>query len=131
MKCMVLSKPGEPDTMESAAQNKQAASVRVTKAARPAVSHSRKFFDNRFVYAVISQRARGLSIGVNMNPDKFCNFDCAYCEVNRDIPPGDRTVELAVLAAELESLLLLACRAKLRELPYFRTVPEELMVLKE
>src|SRR6266446_6123600 len=91
----------------------------------------RAFLGNRFVYALISQRARGLSIGVNMNPDKFCNFDCAYCEVNRDIPPGDRTVDLAVLAAELESLLLLVCRAKLRELPYFRTVPEELMVLKE
>src|SRR6266446_2092003 len=73
----------------------------------------RAFLGNRFVYAVISQRANGLSIGVNMNPDKFCNFDCAYCEVNRDAPPNDRTVDLAVLAAELESLLLLVCRAKL------------------
>src|SRR5438093_5020681 len=78
----------------------------------------RAFLGNRFVYAVISQRGRGLSIGVNMNPDKFCNFDCAYCEVNRNIPPGDRTVDLAVLAAELENLLLLVCQAKLRELPY-------------
>src|SRR5947209_16405266 len=38
-------------------QNKQATSVRVSKPARSAVSHSRKFFDNRFVYAVISQRS--------------------------------------------------------------------------
>ena len=96
-----------------------------------AFGRPRQFLNNHFVYALISQRARGLSIGVNMNPDRFCNFDCAYCEVNRDMPPGDRTVDLAVLAAELESLLLLVCQAKLRELPYFHTVPEELMVLKE
>src|ERR1041385_9455166 len=40
----------------------------------------RDFLDNRFVYTVISARARGLSVGVNMNPDKHCNFDCVYCE---------------------------------------------------
>src|SRR5260370_37244718 len=31
--------------------------------------------ENRFVYIVISPRARGLSIGVNLNPDQRCNFD--------------------------------------------------------
>ena len=35
--------------------------------------------DNRYVYAVVSRRARGLSIGGNMNPDKRCNFDCVHC----------------------------------------------------
>jgi len=65
----------------------------------------RAFLGNRFVYAVISQRARGLSIGINMNPDKVCNFDCAYCEVNRDIPARDRTVDLKVLAVELEKFV--------------------------
>ena len=44
---------------------------------------SRDFFGNRNVYAVISPRARGLSLGVNMNPDQDCNFDCIYCEVTR------------------------------------------------
>ena len=37
------------------------------------------FLDNRFVYAVISSRAHGLSLGVNLNPDKLCNYDCLYC----------------------------------------------------
>ena len=60
------------------------------KAAGVIASQSRKFFDNRFVYAVISQRARGLSIGVNMNPDKRCNFDCGYCEVNRSLPAREQ-----------------------------------------
>jgi wyosine [tRNA(Phe)-imidazoG37] synthetase (radical SAM superfamily) len=91
----------------------------------------RAFLGHRFVYAVISQRARGLSIGVNMNPDKFCNFGCAYCEVNRESPSRDSKVDTEVMAGELEELLTMAYQHKLRELPYFSTVPEELMDLKE
>ena len=90
----------------------------------------REFLGNRFVYALISQRARGLSIGINLNPDHFCNFDCAYCEVNRDKTPLDRAVDLDVMAAELEGLLARAFQGRLRELPYFRLVPEELLKLK-
>jgi wyosine [tRNA(Phe)-imidazoG37] synthetase (radical SAM superfamily) len=66
-----------------------------------------------------------------MNPDKFCNFDCAYCEVNRELPPRDRKVDIDVMASELESVLTLAFQRKLRELSYFSTVPSELMDLKE
>jgi wyosine [tRNA(Phe)-imidazoG37] synthetase (radical SAM superfamily) len=90
----------------------------------------REFLGNRFVYGVISQRAHGLSIGVNLNPDKFCDFDCAYCEVNRDVPGRDSRVDLDVLATELETLLTLTFQGQLRELPYFRTVPQELLSLK-
>src|SRR5438046_721111 len=98
MKCTVLSKPEEPGAMERNAQNIQAKSVRAPRAARPIISHTRKFFDNRFVYAVISQRARGLSIGVNMNPDKFCNFDCIYCEVDRTEPGRDSQVNIDIMS---------------------------------
>ena len=52
-----------------------------------AFDRPRDFLDNRFVYAVISPRARGLTLGVNMNPDKRCNFDCVYCEVDRTTMP--------------------------------------------
>ena len=38
--------------------------------------HRRDLGENRYVYAVVSRRAGGLSIGVNLNPDKVCNFDC-------------------------------------------------------
>ncbi len=41
--------------------------------------HSRSFAEFTFVYPVISRRSRGLSLGVNLNPDKRCNFDCVYC----------------------------------------------------
>lgn len=43
----------------------------------------RNFLGQSFIYVVISPRAKGLSIGINMNPDGQCNFDCSYCEVDR------------------------------------------------
>jgi len=54
---------------------------------------------------VVSRRARGLSIGVNLNPDKACNFDCPYCQVDRTTPGGPSRVSVPDLAAELEDLL--------------------------
>ena len=89
-----------------------------------------EFLGNRFVYAVISQRAHGLSIGINLNPDKCCNFDCAYCEVNRDVGGRDGRVDLDVLAVELENLLNLTYQERLQEFAYFSTVPKELLSLK-
>lgn len=67
--------------------------------------HRRSLADNRYVYAVVSRRARGLSIGLNLNPDKVCNFDCPYCQVDRSVPGGPRAVDLDVLEAELDRLL--------------------------
>jgi wyosine [tRNA(Phe)-imidazoG37] synthetase (radical SAM superfamily) len=67
--------------------------------------HRRELGENRYVYAVVSRRARGLSIGVNLNPDKRCNFDCPYCQVDRTSPGGPSRVHVPDLAAELEDLL--------------------------
>ena len=85
--------------------------------------------NNRFVYAVISPRARGLSIGVNMNPDQRCNFDCAYCEVNRGATVREATLDVDVMAAELEATLAHAHTGQLRDLPAYRNVPDELLRL--
>src|SRR5271170_5787861 len=79
----------------------------------PAVSTSafalpREFLGNRFVYVVVSSRARGLSIGVNMNPDKRCKFGCEYCEVNRDVPALETSLDVDVMAGELQHTLGLA-----------------------
>jgi len=90
----------------------------------------RNFLNNRFVYAVISQRARGLSIGVNLNPDKHCNFNCLYCEVNKDEPVQDRKVNLRVLSTELQNLLTITFQGRLREFPGFHHTPKELLQLK-
>lgn len=67
--------------------------------------HRRDLGSNRYVYAVASRRARGLSIGINLNPDKVCNFDCPYCQVDRTVPGGAADINLIVLASELDTLL--------------------------
>ena len=90
----------------------------------------RDFLGNRFVYSVISPRARGLSIGVNMNPDKFCNFDCGYCEVDRAAPPRATSLDVDVMIAELESTLVLAQSGGLRERPGYKDLPQELLQLR-
>jgi len=131
MKCMALSKPEGPVAVDNPTQKKQTRSLRVSKPVRPLLSHSRNFFDNRFVYGVISQRARGLSIGVNMNPDKFCNFDCVYCEIDRTEPGRACEVDLETMSAELRNMLTLARQGRVRELPGYHSVPEELLELKE
>ena len=90
----------------------------------------RDFLGNRFVYVVISPRARGLSIGLNMNPDKFCNFDCVYCEVNRDAPPAERELDVCVMATELEKTLFLIHSGEIRQLPGFSGLSPELLRLR-
>ena len=67
--------------------------------------HRRELDANRYVYAVVSRRTRGLSVGVNLNPDKACNFDCPYCQVDRTTPGGPSRVDVADLSAELDALL--------------------------
>ncbi len=67
--------------------------------------HERRWADNRYVYAVVSRRSGGVSVGVNLNPDKACNFDCIYCQVNRTTPPVERKVDLERLATELDVVL--------------------------
>lgn len=79
--------------------------TRAPVAGGEAFSCPRQFMGNRFVYTVVSPRARGLSIGVNMNPDKHCNFDCAYCEVNRRAPAPEQSLDVAAMADELQRTL--------------------------
>lgn len=90
----------------------------------------RDFLDNRFVYAVISARARGLSLGVNMNPDRLCSFDCVYCEVDRRPPPRETKLEVEAMAAELHKTLAFVLAGKLRERPWYSALSDELLPLR-
>lgn len=66
----------------------------------------RQWLGNRYIYAVISPRAKGLSVGVNLNPTRHCNFDCIYCEEDRcGAVQFDEPVDLVVMAQELERTL--------------------------
>jgi wyosine [tRNA(Phe)-imidazoG37] synthetase (radical SAM superfamily) len=70
--------------------------------------HPRSLDENRYVYAVLSRRSGGVSIGINLNPDKVCNFDCVYCQVDRRVPGNDRRVDLEILKRELTDILFKA-----------------------
>jgi wyosine [tRNA(Phe)-imidazoG37] synthetase (radical SAM superfamily) len=75
---------------------------------------------------VVSRRSGGLSIGINLNPDKACNFDCIYCQVDRTIPPVIRKVDLAVLEQELSHVLDTAINQTLfQELPFNNLPPAQ------
>jgi len=101
-----------------------------TAAREAAFDRPRDFLNNRFVYAVISSRARGLSLGVNMNPDKLCNFDCLYCEVDRRMPPTETTLDVNVMAAELQRTLTYVLQGRLHERPQYQSLPPELLQLR-
>lgn len=90
----------------------------------------REFLGNRFVYAVVSPRAKGLSVGVNMNPDRLCNFDCEYCEVNRFTPASQKTLDIDVMAEELQRTLTLAHAGELRNCRFYRHTPPDLLQLR-
>ncbi|MBI4526780.1 MAG: radical SAM protein [Deltaproteobacteria bacterium] len=93
--------------------------------------HRRELEANRYVYAVLSRRSSGISIGVNLNPDKICNFDCIYCQVDRTSPGKHKKVELPILEDELKEILLKAKSGALYENPPFAGVPEPLRQVKD
>jgi wyosine [tRNA(Phe)-imidazoG37] synthetase (radical SAM superfamily) len=77
---------------------------------------------NRYVYAVLSRRAGGVSIGVNLNPDKRCNFACPYCQVDRSGQGTRSAVDVGQLVAELIALLARAASGSLWRCSPFDTV---------
>jgi wyosine [tRNA(Phe)-imidazoG37] synthetase (radical SAM superfamily) len=87
--------------------------------------HPRQLGENRYVYAVHSRRARGISVGINLNPDKICNFDCIYCQVDRTRPPAFREVDESRLMDELEAVLRGGKEGTLFREPRFADVPAE------
>ena len=85
--------------------------------------HRRQWRDCLYVYPVISRRSRGLSIGVNLNPDKRCNFACMYCEVDRRTPRSLLGVDLDILKRELELAVDEATSGRLWQGPPFSATP--------
>jgi len=94
-------------------------------------SHPRRFAENRYVYPVLSRRARGISIGVNLNPDKRCNFDCAYCQVDRAAMGPPEPLDLVRLADELNRMLPWAASGAIYEGPQFAATPPALRRLND
>ncbi|MDR2875656.1 MAG: radical SAM protein [Methylobacillus sp.] len=58
-----------------------------------------------YIYPVVSRRARGVSVGINLNPNNACNWRCIYCQVP-DLTRGSAPpIDLAQLEEELRRLL--------------------------
>ena len=85
--------------------------------------HRRSYNELLYVYPVISRRSRGVSIGINLNPDKICNFDCVYCEVDRRTPARVKKVDLALLRQELQEMLRIWADGSLFENEPFASAP--------
>jgi wyosine [tRNA(Phe)-imidazoG37] synthetase (radical SAM superfamily) len=67
--------------------------------------HSRDLAGLTYVYPVVSRRAGGVSIGINLNPNNACNWRCVYCQVP-DLKRGSAPpIDLVTLEAELRTFL--------------------------
>src|SRR5664279_4200107 len=88
--------------------------------------HPRRFQDNRYVYPVLSRRSRGISVGINLNPDKVCNFDCVYCQVDRRSEAELDFVATEKLLQELEHTLDLVCSGAIYHDGPFQDAPSHL-----
>lgn len=67
--------------------------------------HNRDVSGMRYVYPVVSRRAGGVSIGINLNVNNACNWRCVYCQVpdlQRGSPPP---IDMALLEQELRQFL--------------------------
>jgi wyosine [tRNA(Phe)-imidazoG37] synthetase (radical SAM superfamily) len=93
--------------------------------------HDRSFDEHRFVYPVLSRRSGGMSVGVNLNPDKVCNFDCIYCQVDRTSQSETRFVELEQLLVELEQVLQVVATGEIYNSPKFADTPPSLRRLND
>ncbi len=73
--------------------------------------HSRDSAGMRYVYPVVSRRAGGVSIGINLNPNNACNWRCVYCQVPDLKRGGPPPIDLALLEAEVDAFLRRAASA--------------------
>jgi wyosine [tRNA(Phe)-imidazoG37] synthetase (radical SAM superfamily) len=67
--------------------------------------HSRDVAGMTYVYPVVSRRAGGVSIGINLNPNNACNWRCIYCQVPELKRGTAPVIDLARLEAELRMFL--------------------------
>jgi len=67
--------------------------------------HRRDSAGMRYVYPVISRRAGGVSVGVNLNVNNACNWACVYCQVDSLTRGGPPPIDLDLLERELTAFL--------------------------
>lgn len=93
--------------------------------------HSRAWKGNSWVYPVISRRAGGLSVGVNLNPDHRCSFSCAYCQSGPQDGHPSIPVDVGAIERELRQFLEAYDSGEFAESAPFARVPAEKKILKD
>ncbi len=68
--------------------------------------HDRRRGGRTYVYPVVSRRARGVSVGVNLNPNNACNWRCVYCQVPGLVYGNAPMIDIALLERELREQLI-------------------------
>jgi pyruvate-formate lyase-activating enzyme len=82
--------------------------------------HSRDSAGFRYVYPVVSRRAGGVSIGINLNTNNACNWRCIYCQVPDLVRGTAPPVDLPLLEKELSGFL-----HELQQGDFMQRVPPE------
>jgi len=77
----------------------------LTDSALTTRDHDRNSAGLRYVYPVISRRAGGVSVGINLNPNHACNWRCLYCQVPNLIRGSAPPLDLPLLEQELRGFL--------------------------
>lgn len=67
--------------------------------------HNRNVVNMTYVYPVVSRRAGGVSIGINLNVNSACNWRCIYCQVPNLTRGGPHPIDLNLLETELDKML--------------------------
>ncbi|HRE17307.1 MAG TPA: radical SAM protein, partial [Rhodocyclaceae bacterium] len=67
--------------------------------------HRRDSAGMTYVYPVISRRAGGVSVGINLNVNNACNWGCVYCQVEGLSRGGPPPIDLELLRQELTQFL--------------------------
>jgi wyosine [tRNA(Phe)-imidazoG37] synthetase (radical SAM superfamily) len=94
-------------------------------------SHPREWENNTWVYPVISRRAGGLSLGVNLNPDHHCSFSCAYCQSGPQEGHKRIPVDIDAVEQELRDFLDYYESGEFFKCKAFENVPEQNKQLKD
>jgi wyosine [tRNA(Phe)-imidazoG37] synthetase (radical SAM superfamily) len=68
-------------------------------------NHDRDAAGMTYVYPVVSRRAGGVSVGVNLNPNNACNWACVYCQVPDLVRGTAPPINLLQLESELRTML--------------------------
>ena len=84
------------------------------------INHDRDSAALRYVYPVISRRAGGVSVGINLNPNNACNWRCIYCQVPGLTRGTAPPVDMALLEVELRGFLTELLRGEFMQ----KRVPE-------